>query len=207
MAIDPTLRKVYSVQGPDDCVDAYKDWAGDYEDDVVGRFGYVAPRLAAETFARFVTDPATVVLDAGCGTGLAGRELAARGFTTIDGLDISPAMIAEAARKGVYRTLTEGDMTRPLPHLATDAYGAVISTGTFTHGHVGTEGLPELLRVTKPGGVVCLTINDGVYEDYGFQATFDDLERQGKAEVLETIEADYLRDQGIGCRLVTLRAR
>jgi len=205
MAIDRTLRKIYSVQGPDDCVDAYQDWARGYEDDVVGRFGYVAPKVAAETFARFVSDPATVILDAGCGTGLAGVELAASGFTTIDGLDISPAMLAEAKAQGVYRALVEGDMTRPLPQLATDAYGAVISVGTFTHGHVGTEGLAELLRVTRPGGMVCLTINDGVYDDYGFQAAFDGLERDGTAEVLENRHEDYLRDQDIGCRLVTLK--
>lgn len=206
MAIDPTLRKVYSVEGPDDCVDAYKDWAAAYEDDVVGRFGYVAPKLAAETFARFVSDTAVPVLDAGCGTGLAGVELAARGVTTVDGLDISRAMLDEARAKGVYRTLIEGDMTRPLP-LDTDAYGAVISTGTFTHGHVGTEGLPDLLRVTRPGGIVCLTINDGVYEDYAFQAAFDTLAADGTVAVLENAQADYLRDQGIGCRLVTLQVR
>ncbi|EKV27389.1 hypothetical protein C882_1891 [Caenispirillum salinarum AK4] len=45
MSIDPTLSKVYSVQTPDDCVNAYRDWANGYEDDVVGRFGYVAPRV------------------------------------------------------------------------------------------------------------------------------------------------------------------
>lgn len=204
MAIDPTLRKVYSAQGPDDCVDAYNTWADGYEDDVVGRFGYVAPKVAAETFARFVTDPRTPVLDAGCGTGLAGVELAARGFTTVDGLDISPAMLEQASNKDVYRTLLEADMTRSLP-LETNAYGAVISTGTFTHGHVGTEGLPELLRVTRPGGMVCLTINEGVYDDYGFQAAFDTLETERTAAILENAQADYLRDQGIGCRLVTLK--
>lgn len=205
MAIDPTLTKVYSVRGPDDCVDAYKDWAQGYEDDVVGRFGYVAPKIAADTFARVCPDTAGPVLDAGCGTGLAGAELAARGYTTLDGLDISADMLAEARTKGVYRHLFEGDMTKPLPTLADDAYAGIICVGTFTHGHVGTEGLPELLRATRPGGVVCLTINEGVYDDYAFQAAFDALEAGGTVTVLENRREDYLRDQGIGCRMVTLR--
>ena len=38
-------------------------------------------------------------------------------------------------------------------------YDAVVSCGTFMHGHVGPECLPELLRITRPGAVlVCGTI-------------------------------------------------
>lgn len=205
MTIDPTLSKVYAVTSPEDCVDAYRDWAKGYEDDVVGRFGYVAPKLATETFARFVESAAAPVLDAGCGTGLVGLELTRRGYPVIDGLDISPDMLREARGKTVYRDLFQADMTKPLVMLGNDAYAAVISVGTFTHGHVGTEGLPELLRVTRPGGIVCLTINEGVYADYGFEAAFAAQARDGVVEVLENCAADYLKDQGIGCRIVTLR--
>lgn len=206
MSIDPKLTKVYSLSSPDECVDAYRDWAEGYEADVVDLLGYVAPRVATETFTRFADASMGPVLDAGCGTGLVGMELAARGFTVIDGLDISPDMLGQARDKDVYRALLEADMTRPLVDLEDNAYEAVISVGTFTHGHVGTEALPELLRITRPGGIVCLTINEGVYADFGFDSAFADLERAGAAEVLENKGADYLTRQGIGCRLTTLRA-
>lgn len=152
MSIDPALSKVYSVETPDDCVDAYRTWAKGYEEDVVGRFGYVAPRIAAETFARFVDVGASPVLDAGCGTGLVGVELAERGFAGIDGLDISPEMLGEAREKGVYRDLFEADLTKPLTHVKDGAYAAVISVGTFTHGHVGTGGFRNYCVSRVPAG-------------------------------------------------------
>lgn len=205
MTIDPTLSKVYAVTTPEECVEAYRDWAKGYEDDVVGRFGYVAPKVTAEAFAQHLAPGSAPVLDAGCGTGLVGTELAARGFATVDGLDICPEMLEEARAKAVYRDLMEADLTRPLTALDGDTYAGVISVGTFTHGHVGTEGLDELLRVTRPGGIVCLTINEGVYDDYGFEDAFAALEEQDVARVLENRPEDYLSRQGIGCRLATLQ--
>ncbi|EKV27387.1 hypothetical protein C882_1889 [Caenispirillum salinarum AK4] len=87
--------------------------------------------MAAETFARVAEAKVSPVLDAGCGTGLVGVELATRGFPVVDGLDISPEMLGEARAKGVYRDLVEADMTKPLTALATDAYAGVISVGTL----------------------------------------------------------------------------
>ena len=49
------------------------------------------------------------VLDLGCGTGLMGRALAPH-FGTLLGVDLSPAMIAEATRTGLYSALQAGDM-------------------------------------------------------------------------------------------------
>ncbi|WP_152415412.1 hypothetical protein [Caenispirillum salinarum] len=59
--------------------------------------------------------------------------------------------------------------------------------------------------MTRPGGIVCLTINEGVYEDYRFKDAFAAIVRDGTAKMLENRQADYLTDQGIGCRLTTLR--
>ena len=40
--------------------------------------------------------------------------------------------------------------------------------GTFTFGHVKSDALDEFVRITKPGGLICFTINEGIYEEYGF---------------------------------------
>ena len=48
-------------------------------------------------------------------------------------------------------------------------FAAVISAGVFTTGHVGPEGLDELLRVTRPGGIIVLTVK-GTLWDGGFAA-------------------------------------
>ena len=67
-------------------------------------------------------------------------------------------MLDQARAKGIYRDCILGDLTKPIA-LPDGVYGAVISCGTFTHGHVGPECLPELLRITRPGALfVCGTI-------------------------------------------------
>ncbi len=56
------------------------------------------------------------ILDAGAGTGLLGVALAEAGFRTLDALDLSPAMLVEAERKGVYDELCEGRLGDALPN-------------------------------------------------------------------------------------------
>jgi Xaa-Pro aminopeptidase len=41
--------------------------------------------------------------------------------------------------------------------LQVDDAAAVVSSGVFTHGHVGGEAFAELCRITKPGGVIAVT--------------------------------------------------
>ena len=60
------------------------------------------------------------------------------------------------------------------------AYGGVICCGTFTHGHVGPECLPELLRVTRPGALfVCGTIAP-VLDGLGFGSALAGLVAAGR---------------------------
>ena len=95
-------------------------------------------------------DRAAEVLDIGCGTGLVAEELAARGFSAIDGLDASPRMLAEARAKGLYRNLVEGDV-RARGTIEPGRYDAVIAVGVFGAGHLGPEDL-DTLRATGARG-------------------------------------------------------
>src|SRR5690554_2070664 len=100
---NPILHRLYTMDGgADACREIYREWAEGYDRDTIEGMGYVAPALAAETLAPLLPEGA-VVLDAGCGTGLAGAELARRGVSAIDGIDISPEMLTEARAKQVYR--------------------------------------------------------------------------------------------------------
>jgi SAM-dependent methyltransferase len=97
------------------------------------------------------------ILDAGAGTGLLGAALRARGFTSLDALDLSPAMLAEAQRKSVYRNLVEARLGDRLPY-ADGTYDAVVSSGVLTTGHAPASSLDELVRITRPGGHVVFTL-------------------------------------------------
>ena len=63
------------------------------------------------------------------------------GISPVDELGISPEMLAKAARKGIYRKLLVTDLTTDLP-VASGFYSGLVSSGTFTIGHVGPEVLP-----------------------------------------------------------------
>jgi SAM-dependent methyltransferase len=121
--------------------------------------------VAAAFLAGGGTGP---VLDVGAGTGLVGAALRALGFTgQIDGVDISPQMLDQAREKQVYRDLIEADITRPLP--LPGGYTGVVSSGTFTHGHVGPEAFGPMLAVAAPGALFALSVNLRVWAAAGFE--------------------------------------
>jgi hypothetical protein len=68
-------------------------------------------------------------------------------------------------------------MQERLP-LADDTYAGVISIGVFTSGHVGVEGLDELLRVVRPHGIVVLTVKNTLWES-GFADRIVTLSSEG----------------------------
>lgn len=96
----------------------------------------------------------------------------------MDGVDISPEMLAEAKRKGRYRELIEADLTKPLP-FPDAGYAGLTSSGTFTHGHVGPEALLELMRVLQPGAVCAISGNQAFFEAAGFRQAFKSLCGEG----------------------------
>lgn len=163
MAEDYSLDRAYRVDGPEAARRLYGEWAASYDDAFGGDWGYVAPREIARLLLAEVGD-LTPILDIGAGTGQVAEHLCG---LPVDGIDITPEMLAIAETKGLYRDLIEGDLTRPLD-LPDGIYGAVISCGTFTHGHVGPECLPELLRVTRPGAPFCCSTRPDVFDRMGF---------------------------------------
>ncbi|MFC7539927.1 class I SAM-dependent DNA methyltransferase [Siccirubricoccus deserti] len=76
------------------------------------------------------------VLDLGCGTGLSGVALAPFA-ARLEGLDLSPRMLAEAGRRGLYQALHQADLLSFLPaHPA--AYGLVAAVDVLIPGRPRT---------------------------------------------------------------------
>ncbi|QYZ69481.1 class I SAM-dependent DNA methyltransferase [Neotabrizicola shimadae] len=162
---DKTLDSAYSIAGPEDCLRIYGEWAHTYDDDFAAGMDYRLPALVGAAF--LAAGGEGPVLDVGAGTGLLAVALTSMGFRDeIDGLDLSPAMLARAGEKGLYRSLLQADITRPLPR--NGAYQGVVSSGTFTHGHVGPEALPHLFATALPEAVFALSVNAAVWVSLGF---------------------------------------
>jgi ubiquinone/menaquinone biosynthesis C-methylase UbiE len=190
----------------DDCQNLYAQWAATYDHDVLGSQKYVAPSIIAQIALGFSTHVKGAILDAGCGTGLVGVGLMRGGSTTIDGFDLSPAMLKVAEQSGAYRNLIIGDLTQQIPQ-PDDTYDMVTCVGTFTHGHVGPDpALREFARVTTKNGLIIATILDEVWVSGGYKAEVEKLEREGLVEVVSVEFKDYRkgRDQA---SVIVLRKR
>lgn len=166
------LQDAYGLETPDDNRALYRDWAETYEQDFIQPRGYVYHRNVVAVFATLDPVRSEPVLDVGCGTGIVGVELAAAGFTEVDGIDISPEMLREAGRKSVYRDLIVGDLTTTISP-ADRSYRGIVSVGTFTHGHLGPESLGELLRVGDVGCRYAIGVNAEHYQSRGFARWFE----------------------------------
>ena len=161
----------YSLKTPKDSIKLYKKWAQTYDKDFALNSKYLSPKKISFFFNKYSTITDNPILDVGAGTGLVGECLYKMGHKKIIGIDISPEMLEQAKSKECYSSLMEADVTRKIP-LKSNSIGAIVSAGTFTHGHVGADAFDELLRITKPGGLFVLSINAKVFVKGGFQEKF-----------------------------------
>jgi SAM-dependent methyltransferase len=158
------LAGAYSIASTAEALRVYADWATTYDATFAVKMGYTAPQRIAALFLAEGDQTAQPVLDIGAGTGLVAEALPG---LEIDGIDISPEMLAQAEAKGLYRNRIVADLTGPLP-IADGTYHGFVSAGTFTHGHVGAECLPELLRIAAPGALFCCGTRAEIYDSGRF---------------------------------------
>jgi len=177
---DGHLGAVYDAAAPAEVAAIYDSWAETYDAEMA-QAGYRHPSVALALLARYLPRGAGPIMDAGVGTGLIGDWLGIIGYAHVEGLDISEGMLAVAARKGSYKALHHLALGGHLP-FADGHFAGVVSTGVFTTGHVGAEGLDELARICRVGGVLVLTVKMAVWEG-GFESRI-----RGLADIVKVEE-------------------
>ena len=192
---DLGLDEAYSVKTPDDNRRLYAKWAATYESSFVDAKQYRYPKAIAEVF-NDVLPPVNRVLDIGTGTGLTGMYVTRlRPEVVIDGMDISPEMLAQAQLKTredgsvVYRALYERDLTVAVPN-ENAPYEALFSSGTFTHGHLGPECLRNLLPLLAHDGWLVVGVNNEHFESKGFAGELESLVALGAIQTPEILRID-----------------
>jgi predicted TPR repeat methyltransferase len=157
------LPDVYTDAARADITGFYNRWADSYEAEL-SENEYQTPMRLAAALAGTDTPHDARILDFGCGTGLGGEALVARGFTLIDGTDISANMLALAEAKQIYGRLWLSDADAPVT-IAPGEYGAIAAIGVISPGAGPASLLDPLAASLDPGGRLAFSFNDHALSD------------------------------------------
>ena len=182
---------IYKLTTSEELLKYYQDWTkkNKYNQDMIN-WKYTAPQETVLVLKKYAFNKNCKILDAGCGTGLVGIELKKYGYLNIDGVDFSQNML-DLVPRGIYKRIEKVDLNMPLKFKA-NMYDVVMCVGTFTYGHVKPQALDELIRITKNKGLICFTINEGIYEEYGFDNKVKELTNNKSWNVKEFFKSDYI---------------
>ena len=181
----PNLDLAYALETVQDNRELYASWATDYDKDFASSMDYILPNQVEQIFLNM--GGIGQVLDVGAGTGLGGQALAKLGINPIDALDLSDEMLEVAAKKKIYRSLFTSDITQRI-ETSNYLYQGVISSGTFTHGHVGPNAIDNLLSVASTGALFALSINKKHWFEKGFSKKFKALSSSIEKLILHDVE-------------------
>ena len=207
MVDDKTISKIWAPRSVGETRKLYADWADTYEDDVP-TMSYATPDRVADALLRLGADVTQPALDFGCGTGLSGVALKKKGFSTVDGTDISPEMLSHAKDK----TTPDGPLYRKLWLGAVgkiDAkpgdYGIIVATGVISLGAAPPELLGVLLDALAPEGLLAFSYNDPTLLDNSYMRVLNELLSNGTATQIFRENGPHLSEKVTGSDVIVLR--
>ena len=191
---------IYKLKTTDEVMKYYDEWGikNKYDQDMV-EWNYTGPKECVEVFKKYTKDKNIKIFDAGCGTGLVGLELKKFGYNNYDGADLSQKLL-DLVPKNLYKKLLKADLNKKIQS-EDNSYDAVMCVGTFTFGHVKPNALEEFIRITKNNGLICFTINEGIYEEYGFDKKINELNEKKLWQMKEFFKSDYIASKDVNAWL------
>lgn len=156
---------IYKPMPPDKTRAHYDQWSGTYDQEL-SENGYATPARCADALAAVQTPVSARILDFGCGTGVSGTALAARGFTNLDGCDLSIQMMKIAQSKGLYQRLWQIEACEALPK----GYDVIAAVGVISTGAAPPDTLDIIMNALNIGGRVVFSFNDHALADPRFPA-------------------------------------
>lgn len=132
-----------------DARSGYDGWAATYDDSVVDAMDIgLLERLSVDWAAT------GRALDLGCGTGRTGAWLRSVGVSTVDGVDLSPGMLARAASRGVHERLVQAPVTST--GLGSGTYDLLVCSLVDEHLSDLAPLYREAFRLSAGGGTFVL---------------------------------------------------
>jgi predicted TPR repeat methyltransferase len=148
----------------------FDQYAARYDGALLEHLAYRAPALlreAVEHVAAGRPPRFAAMLDLGCGTGLAGAAFGPL-VDRLVGVDLSPAMVAQASAKGIYDRLETADVADALDEAAARhaTYQLVAAADVFVYLNDLAPVVARVARVLAADGVFAFTVEthagDGV---------------------------------------------
>lgn len=127
--------------------EGYREWLPSYETTVENEMDLVL--LAALASVSWTAVARAV--DLGCGTGRTGAWLRAHGVARIDGVDLTPEMLAIARGRGIYERLAQADVAAT--GLESGLYDLVTTGLVDEHLRDLRPLYREAARLLRPGGI------------------------------------------------------
>ena len=191
---------IYKLKTTDEVMKYYDEWGENnkYDKDMI-EWNYTGPKETVNIFKKYVKNKESLIFDAGCGTGLVGLELKKFEYKNFHGADLSQKLL-DIVPKNLYQRLVKVDLNQSID-IKDNFYDAVMCVGTFTFGHVKPSALEEFVRITKNNGYICFTINEGIYEDYGFDKKIASLKKNNIWEEIEFFKSDYIASKDVNAWL------
>ena len=191
---------IYKLKTTEEVMKHYDEWGinNKYDQDMV-EWDYTGPKETVEIFKKYANNKKIKIYDAGCGTGLVGVELKKYGYTNFDGVDLSQKLL-DLVPNGLYKNLSKTDLNKPL-NINDNEYDAALCVGTFTFGHVKPPALDEFIRITKNKGLICFTINEGIYEEYEFDKKIKYLVEKNLWKKKEFFKSNYISSKDVNAWL------
>jgi predicted TPR repeat methyltransferase len=142
----------------------FDQYAARFDTALTERLAYRGPavlREAVEQTVHAAQRPLRfcAVLDLGCGTGLAGAAFAPLADRLV-GVDLSPAMVAQAESKRIYDRLVTGELATFLKEEVDkgESYDLVLAADVFVYVNDLAPVLAAAAQVLSPGGVFAFTV-------------------------------------------------
>ena len=198
MSTEDTDNKIpiYQLKSKEKVLDYYVNWTKEeqFNKDMI-EWNYQAPQNTVKLFDQHTPNKNINILDAGCGSGLVGIELQKYGYTKITGADFSQEML-NLIPQSIYQKLELIDLNEKLKY-KDNLYDAITCVGTFTYGHVKAHALNELIRVLKKKGLICFTINEGIYLEYQFDKKMEQLSNDNLWQIIDFSKCSYIVNKDI----------
>lgn len=151
-------------------VGLFDQYAERFDSHLTQVLGYDTPARLTASLRRQLAEGGSrplpwAAIDLGCGTGLCGEGL--RGLcSSLIGVDLSPKMLTQAARREVYSALVEADVASFLADQPSASADLVLAADVFIYIGELAGIFAEVARLLRPAGMFAFSVEVTEAADY-----------------------------------------